>query len=86
MKDLKELEVSCTELPNGEIRKAILCPIVGDNFGSHCIGGFVETFSTNRFFCRLCEIGKKEEFETDPLSIGPTRTVRHIKIMSWLKI
>lgn len=84
VKDLKDLEVSGTELPNGEIRRASLCVIVGDNLGSHCVGGFSKNFSTSSFFCRFCEIRKKllqlTHFQLDLLGLCSL-----ITIMSWLK-
>lgn len=65
-------------MPSGEIRKAIVCAIAGDNLGSHGIGGFVENFSTSSFFCRFCEIDRPT-FVADPLAKGPSRTVHSYK-------
>ncbi len=75
IKDLKDLEVSGIQMSSGEIRKAIVCAIAGDNLGSHAIGGFVENFSTSSFFCRFCEIDRPT-FVADPLAKGPSRTVQ----------
>ncbi|XP_041822851.1 uncharacterized protein LOC121628024 [Melanotaenia boesemani] len=45
IKDLKALEETGIEISNGKIVRGRLCPISGDNLGSHSIGGFVENFS-----------------------------------------
>lgn len=74
VKDLKDIEVSGIQLSSGEIRKAIVCAIAGDNLGSHAIGGFVENFSISSFFCRFCKIDRPT-FVADPLAKGPSRTV-----------
>lgn len=38
----------------------ILHSILGDNLGSHMVGGFVENFSTTSHCCRFCETGMSE--------------------------
>lgn len=45
IKDLKELEECGIALKDGKVIKGTLCAIVGDNLGSHSIGGFLENFS-----------------------------------------
>lgn len=75
VKDLKNLEVSGIDLPDGTVCKGTLCAIAGDNLGSHNIGGFVENFSKSQHFCRYCEIDRKT-FEKDPLSRGTMRTTQ----------
>ena len=47
--------------------------IVGDNLGSHSIGGFTENFSSSKNFCRYCSIDR-ESFEREPTKLGPVRT------------
>ena len=47
------------------MRKGTIFCIVGDNLGSHTIGGFNESFSSNHF-CRFCRISK-ENFHENPL-------------------
>lgn len=78
IKDLKDLELSGIQTASGEIRKAIVCAIAGDNLGSHAIGGFVENFSSSSLFCRFCEIDRPR-FVADPLAEGPSRTVQSYK-------
>ena len=50
--------------------------IVGDNLGSHCIGGFNENFSSSNFVCRYC-IVDRQTCNREPYVIGKKRTVEH---------
>ena len=61
--------ISC----NDGIFKVKVLSILGDNLGAHCIGGFVENFSS-KHFCRFCLIDKCQ-FQQHPYVIGETRTV-----------
>ncbi|XP_051801605.1 uncharacterized protein LOC127533166 [Acanthochromis polyacanthus] len=70
--DLKSLETEGITV-NGEALKGALYCIAGDNLGSHAIGGFTENFSRSQYFCRYCEITRRE-FEADPTVCGPLRT------------
>jgi hypothetical protein len=57
--DLKHLEtvgVSYSFGGENKIIKGSLATTLGDNLGSHAIGGFLENFSTTPFFCRYCLI------------------------------
>lgn len=56
LKDLKILESDGIQLNSGEIIKGILIAVICDNLGAHQIGGFVQSFNTNVYFCRFCEI------------------------------
>lgn len=47
--------------------------IVGDNLGSHSLGGFTENFSRSKHFCRYCLIDR-ESLEREPTKLGPLRT------------
>lgn len=51
---------------------SIAC-VIGDNLGSHYLGGFSENFSSTQYFCRYCHI-RKEDFQTNPLSTATERT------------
>jgi hypothetical protein len=54
MRDLVSLENDGVDLgPPYGIRKATVMFILGDNLGSHMIGGFTESFS-GHYFCRFC--------------------------------
>jgi hypothetical protein len=43
--------------------------ILGDNLGSHGIGGFTENFSRTKYICRYCLI-TRAEFEENPSLLG----------------
>lgn len=73
--DLKDLKLNGVTLPDGMVYKGTLCAIVGDNMGSHTLGGFVENFSRSSHFCRYCDISG-QAFHTDPLIQGTKRTVQ----------
>lgn len=64
--DLKDLEENGFVVNDGKTLKASLCPIVGDNLGSHTIGGFVENISRSLNFCRYCTIDR-DTFHATPL-------------------
>ncbi|KAG1673613.1 Zinc finger protein ZXDC [Nymphon striatum] len=50
----------------------------GDNLGSHCIGGFVENFSTVPNFCRYCLV-THGDFAENPNNSGELRTIENYK-------
>lgn len=77
VQDLKKIENDGI-LINNEIVKGTLCCIIGDNLGSHGIGGFTENFSTVEYFCRYCTV-TLSEFRLDPNSVGQKRTVESYK-------
>lgn len=52
--------------------KGTICSIVGDNLGSHAIGGFLENFNCE-YFCRFCLITKLH-FKNAPYKVGKLRT------------
>lgn len=55
IKDLKELEDTGVQL-NNNFLKGSLVAVLGDNLGSHQVGGFCENFSTSQYICRYCYI------------------------------
>ncbi|KAE8746883.1 hypothetical protein FOCC_FOCC006303 [Frankliniella occidentalis] len=60
VKDLKGIETVGVDIPGvGTVKGSLVC-IVGDNLGSHGLGGFVEQFSTSLYFCRFCLIKRKD--------------------------
>jgi len=59
IKDLQDLETNGVEI-RGEIVKASVLVLLGDNLGTHTIGGFLESFSSTHFFCRYCEESRAE--------------------------
>jgi len=54
--DLKSLEDSGITVNNRHWNVRLIC-VLGDNLGSHWIGGFSKNFSNNRFPCRYCLVG-----------------------------
>lgn len=74
IEDLKKIEVEGI-LINNALVKGTICSIVGDNLGSHYIGGFMECFNCE-YLCRYCLI-KNSQFKDKPFSVGPVRTPRH---------
>lgn len=52
--DIKDLEINGIQTCMNINIKGTLLAMVGDNLGSHQIGGFLQNFNTNNFFCRYC--------------------------------
>lgn len=59
--DLKTLETTGIQV-NNEVFNGSLFAVVGDNLGSHQIGGFLQNFNINNYFCRFCYIKNFKEF------------------------
>ncbi|KAK3929422.1 Zinc finger protein GLI1 [Frankliniella fusca] len=59
IRDLKDFEENGFEI-RGEILKASIAVLLGDNLGTHMIGGFVPNFSASKYFCRYCEESRSE--------------------------
>lgn len=73
--DLRELEEVGDTVPiNNKIAnlKGSLIAMIGDNLGSHQIGGFNENFNLSGYFCRYCYINKANNFEFT--TVYPRRT------------
>ena len=62
VKDLEKVQTCGVQLLSNEIIKGVLLLIIGDNLGSHSLGGFTENFSTSKYFCRYCLI-RRDQFE-----------------------
>ncbi|XP_071843985.1 uncharacterized protein [Apostichopus japonicus] len=73
IEDLKSLEESGIQLKDGRRFKGSLACIMGDNLGSHTIGGFVESF-TAQHFCRFCLLTRQEFLSGAPYANGKCRT------------
>ena len=54
--------------------KGTVCSVIGDNLGSHIIGGFSQNFGTGTQFCRYCTV-QRNSFQENPLVFGDKRTV-----------
>ena len=74
LNDLIKLETEGIELQGRRV-KCQLFSFLGDNLGSHMIGGFSESFSCE-FFCRYC-LMTKDKFKTEPYESGVLRNVSH---------
>lgn len=74
IQDLKKIEVEGI-LINSVIVKGTICSIIGDNLGSHYIGGFMESFNCE-YLCRYCLI-KSSQIKDKPFAVGTMRTPRH---------
>lgn len=71
--DLKILETSGIYVPTIGNVKGSITFIIGDNLGSHTVGGYSENFSSGSI-CRFCTI-TIEEFRRKPYSLSaPERT------------
>ena len=54
LSDLQDLERHGIVTESGQVVRATVLCIVGDNLGSHSIGGFVENLSNSDYCCRFC--------------------------------
>ncbi|XP_046608722.1 uncharacterized protein LOC124299511 [Neodiprion virginianus] len=59
--ELKKLEDHGLEI-RGQNLKVNILVLLGDNLGTHTVSGFVENFSTAKYFCRYCEESRDEWF------------------------
>ncbi|PIK56613.1 hypothetical protein BSL78_06469 [Apostichopus japonicus] len=73
LRDLKLLEETGVQVKGGQIRKGSLACILGDNLGSHTIGGFVESFSS-KHYCRYCLLSSAEFQSGEPYALGKCRS------------
>ena len=71
--DIKELESSGIDLGVGTPVRGSGLYILGDNLGSHLLGGFSTNFGSMNYICRFCTI-TKNEFLNNCLSERPLRT------------
>ncbi|GBM02407.1 hypothetical protein AVEN_226427-1 [Araneus ventricosus] len=69
--DLKDLENGGFQI-NDTVIKGTVLSIIGDNLGSHTIGGFSESFIVENF-CRYCDI-RKNMLIQKPYCTGDFRT------------
>ncbi|KAJ8673838.1 hypothetical protein QAD02_005100 [Eretmocerus hayati] len=75
IKDLSDIESEGVEISKGKIVKGSLVLLIGDNLGSHSLGGFVANFSTLIYFCRFCLLTRKEfHQENGCCNVGAWRT------------
>jgi hypothetical protein len=55
LNDLQVLEDVGLVMNNRTFKVRLLC-VLGDNLGSHWLGGLSTNFSANKFFCRYCRV------------------------------
>ncbi|XP_070406635.1 uncharacterized protein [Nothobranchius furzeri] len=75
LKDLKTFENEGIFVSSlGKVVKGTVFAVVADNLGAHCIGGFVESFSSSHY-CRFC-IGDRSQIQEYEVRTGmfPLRT------------
>jgi hypothetical protein len=73
LKDLKHLATEGVVINNILYKARLLC-VLGDNLGSHWLGGFATNFSTNRFVCRYCLVEKDKDDRYSLAKIYELRT------------
>ena len=78
IQDLKAIESLGIELFDNVSAKGSVVCVIGDNLGSHGVGGFVESF-TATYFCRYCLVTRNEFIESG-LSLGEVRNVDSYKL------
>lgn len=61
IQDVKRLETEGIKINNNTIKGSVVA-VLGDNLGSHQIGGYVENFNTSSYFCRYCYINNTRDF------------------------
>jgi len=72
MTDLKDLEAHGLQI-NDRVHEERLVCVLGDNLGSHWLGGFTTNFSTTLFICRYCLIQRNK---SDSSSLAETVELR----------
>jgi hypothetical protein len=70
--DIKQLETQGLVV-NGVSYKGSIFAVLGDNLGSHFIGGFTENFSTSEYLCRFCH-ATRAEFHANLYCVGSSRS------------
>ena len=73
VKDIQQLECEGISVHGGKVVKGTLLAIIGDNLGSHYIGGFTESFCAS-YYCRYCLRSKSEIADNPPYIEGLYRT------------
>jgi hypothetical protein len=72
IQDLKKIESDVINIFDDVTAKGSIVSLVGENLGSHGVGGFVECFSAS-YFCRYCLV-TRDGFSMSPSLVGETRT------------
>ena len=75
---MKDIELNGVEMEDGSYKKGAVGVILGDNLGSHGLGGFVENFASSEYFCRFCQVDWNS-WLANPLAKGVDRSVESYK-------
>jgi hypothetical protein len=75
IKDLKQIESTGIDIGTENNVLGTVVSMLGDNLGSHCIGGFTCNFSTTSHMCRFCLIEKDMLFDHGIDPNAPSRSV-----------
>jgi hypothetical protein len=73
MSDLQHLEEKGICFQNKTYAVRLYC-VLGDNLGSHWLGGFTTNFSVNNFVCRYCLVKRNKEDKTSLCCTADLRT------------
>ncbi|KYN50145.1 hypothetical protein ALC62_00173, partial [Cyphomyrmex costatus] len=79
LKDIEQIGIEISYKNEKIILKGTLVALIGDNLGSHFIGGFNENFNMSGYFCRFCHINKIKENSQLITSKFKKRTVETYK-------
>ena len=71
--DLKTLETTGLDMGEEEPLLGTVVAVLGDNLGSHSLGGYVESFSDTHF-CHYCLVSRTELLASDMPMKGQVRT------------
>ena len=74
MQDLKHLEDNGVTINNKKWNVRLLA-VLGDNLGSHWLGGFTTNFSSNPFPCRYCLVHRNPQVSDSIAYTAEVRTV-----------
>jgi len=74
LKDLKCLETTGLVV-NGKVYKSRVICVLGDNLGSHWLGGFCTNFSSNSYVCRYCLVERHASDRFSLYKVAEERTV-----------
>ncbi|CAN7939906.1 unnamed protein product [Ixodes hexagonus] len=66
--DVRKLEAGCVMVEGDTPIYGTVVAILGDNLGSHTIGGFTENFSKDTYICRFCLMKREEMFDKESLT------------------
>lgn len=66
--DIRKLEAGCVMVEGDTPIFGTVVAILGDNLGSHTVGGFTENFSKASYICRFCLTKREKMFDKESLT------------------